>query len=183
MKRTFTGPFPKTPLPNSKISLYKYSKSASPNDKSAKTPTQDFTLHVQSQPYQEHPEFCGTDPVQPTTTRGMYVVKPLFRSVPVDPALDIICGRLQQDPLLHSRTSLSIHNIITLLEFCLKSTLFTFRGKYYEQVPGAAMGSLISPLVANHFMENFEARALGTVMYGSAVWFLRLSRGIGLHIL
>ena len=35
-------------------------------------------------------------------------------------------------------------------------------GKYYEQVDGAAMGSPISPLVANLFSEDFEARALNT---------------------
>ena len=92
-------------------------------------------------------------------------VKSLFTSVPVDPALDIICGKLQQDLLLNSRTSLSIHNIVTLNEFCLKSTFFTFRGKYYEQIYGAAMGSPISHLVANLFMEDFEARAISTVLY------------------
>ena len=49
-----------------------------------------------------------------------------------------------------------------LLEFCLRSTYFTYQGKYYEQVEGAAMGSPISPIVANLYMENFELRALNT---------------------
>ena len=42
---------------------------------------------------------------------------------------------------------MSIPQIITLLEFCLKNTYFLFQGKYYEQVHGAAMGSLISLLI------------------------------------
>ena len=63
-----------------------------------------------------------------------YDVKALFTWVPVDPELDIIHGRLQQDPLLSSRTSLSIHNIVILLEFYLKSTFFTLQSRYYEQV-------------------------------------------------
>ena len=33
---------------------------------------------------------------------------------------------------------------------------------YYEQVHGAAMGSPISPLIANLFMEEFEVKALST---------------------
>ena len=61
-------------------------------------------------------------------------VKAQFTSVPVDPALDIIHGKLQQDTLLHNITHLSILNIVTFLEFYLKSTFFTFQGKHYEQV-------------------------------------------------
>ena len=69
-----------------------------------------------------------------------YDVKALFTSVPVDPALDIIHGNLQQDPMLHTKNSLSIHNIMTLLEVCLKGTFFMFQGKYYEQVQGQPWG-------------------------------------------
>ena len=89
-------------------------------------------------------------------------VKGLFTSVPVYPAQDIICGKLQQDTLLHNRTSLSIQNIITLLDFCIKRTFFTFQGKHYKQVQGAAVESPISPVVANLFMEDFKASSLST---------------------
>ena len=34
------------------------------------------------------------------------------------------------------------------------------QSKYYEQVQGAAMGCPLSPVVANFFLEDFEARAL-----------------------
>ena len=51
-----------------------------------------------------------------------YDVKVLFTSGPVDPALDMICGKLQQDPMLYTRTP-SVHYIITLLEFCLNEYL------------------------------------------------------------
>ena len=46
-----------------------------------------------------------------------YDVKALFTSVPIDPAIKIDQSRLQQDPLLPQRLSLSIPQIITLLEF------------------------------------------------------------------
>ena len=57
---------------------------------------------------------------------------------------------------------MSIQQITTLLEFCLANTYFLFQGKYYEQVQGAAMGSPISPLIANLFMKEFEVKALNT---------------------
>ena len=37
-----------------------------------------------------------------------------------------------------------------------------FHGKYYEQIEEAAMRSPLSPIVANIFMEEFEAKALRT---------------------
>ena len=47
-----------------------------------------------------------------------------------------------------------------LLGFCLHNTYFSFQNKFYEQVEGVAMGSPISPIVANLYMECFEGRAL-----------------------
>ena len=82
-----------------------------------------------------------------------YDVKALFTSVPIQPAFTIIEKLLEKDPGLQQRTSMTVKNIICLLEFCLRSTYFTFQNQYYEQVEGAAMGSSISPIVANLYME------------------------------
>ena len=54
---------------------------------------------------------------------------------------------------------MSIQQIIALLEFCLKNLYFLFQGKYYEQVHGVAMGSAISPLIANLF-KKFKVQVL-----------------------
>ena len=89
-----------------------------------------------------------------------YDVKALFTSVPVQPSIQIVQQRLQQDNTLPQRTSMSITQITSLLEFCLTHTYFLFQGKYYEQVQGAAMRSPISPLIANIFMEEFEVKAI-----------------------
>ena len=73
----------------------------------------------------------------------------LFTSVPIDPALKIIKDLLVKDPTLKDRTVIGIDDIILLLEFCLKNTYFSFQGQFFEQVEGAAMGSPVSPVVAN----------------------------------
>ena len=57
---------------------------------------------------------------------------------------------------------MSIPQIVTLLEFCLKNTYILFQGKYFEGVHGVAMGSPISPLIANLFTEEFNIKALST---------------------
>ena len=65
---------------------------------------------------------------------------------------------------------MSILQIVKLLEFCLKNTYFLFQGKYNEQVNGTAMGSPISPLIANLFMEEFEVKALQSIPHPLHLW-------------
>ena len=77
-----------------------------------------------------------------------YDVKALFTSVPTTNAIIIIKQLLEEDQELQQRTSLSIENITSLLEFCITSTYFSFQGKFYKQVEGAAMWSPLSPIVA-----------------------------------
>ena len=91
-----------------------------------------------------------------------YDVKALFTSVPIQPVLNIIKNKLENDQDLKQRTSMSVCHITSLLEYCLRSTYFVFQGKYYEQLEGAAMGSPLSPIIANIYMEEFETKALGT---------------------
>ena len=66
----------------------------------------------------------------------------LFTSVPVDPALKVIKDLLEKDPTLKERTVLTVQVITLLLEFCLKNMYFSFQDQFYEQVKGAAMGSI-----------------------------------------
>ena len=63
-----------------------------------------------------------------------YDVSALFTSVPIEPAINIIRRRLELDLELHLRTSRNVEEIISLLEFCLKSTYFQFQGRFFEQL-------------------------------------------------
>ena len=94
----------------------------------------------------------------------------LYTSVPIDPALNIIKDLLEKDNTLKERTVMEVGDIILLLEFCLKNTYFSFQGQFYEQVEGAAMGSPVSPIVANLYMEYLEQKALCTAPHPTKFW-------------
>ena len=84
----------------------------------------------------------------------------LFTSVPLHPALKVIKDLLEKDPTLKEKSTPSGRHL--LLEFCLKNMYFSFQGKFYDQVEGVAIGSQVSPIVANLYMEYFEQKALST---------------------
>ncbi len=94
----------------------------------------------------------------------------LFTRVPVDEALDEVAARLSQDDTLEERTSLSPSQLCHLTKLCLKSTYFQFRGEFFEQLEGAAMGSPLSPLIANLFMESLEKKALESSPQKPKIW-------------
>ena len=100
-----------------------------------------------------------------------YDVISLFTSVPIDPALNIIKDLLEKDEKLNNRTVLFVQNIMELLGLCLNNTYFSFQNKFYEQVEGAAMGSPVSPIVANLYMEYFEEKALTSAANPPQVWY------------
>ena len=94
-----------------------------------------------------------------------YDVNALFTSIPIPSALDITKKKLEQDAELSKRTIMPADTILELLDFCLNNTYFVFQGTFYEQTRGAAMGSPISPIIANIFMEAFEHRAITTSLH------------------
>ena len=45
-----------------------------------------------------------------------------------------------------------------------------FQNDYHLQIHGTAMGSPVSPIVCNLYMENYEERALATVPHPPRIW-------------
>ena len=108
--------------------------------------------------------------LEPGECLSSYDVSALFIPVPVDPALNLIKDLLEKDHTLKERTVVEVSDIILLLEFCLKNTYFSFQDQFYEKVEGAAMGSSVSPIVANLYMEYLEQKALSTAPNTPRFW-------------
>ena len=82
----------------------------------------------------------------------------------------MISTLLAQDDSLEERTSITVPDICQLTELRLRSTYFQFQEEFFEQMKGAAMGSPLSPIVANLFMEEFEKRALESAPLRPRMW-------------
>ncbi|KAI8512067.1 hypothetical protein Bbelb_111670 [Branchiostoma belcheri] len=86
----------------------------------------------------------------------------VFTNNPIPETLDIIRHRLLSDTELKKRTNLGVDDIVELLTFIITTTYFCFRGDIYQQKFGTAMGSPVSPVLANLFMEWLEQQAIAT---------------------
>ena len=79
-------------------------------------------------------------------------------------------SKLREDDTLAERTPLSPDRMAELLDMCLRSTYFSYGGEFYEQREGAAMGSPISAVVANLYMEFLEELALESAPSRPRLW-------------
>ena len=86
----------------------------------------------------------------------------LFTNTPINLALQFIRELLEGDTKLHTRTRLTVEDIMDLFKFIVTTAYFSFRGVIYQQMFGATMGSPVSPLLANLFMEWLEEQAIAT---------------------
>ncbi len=107
-------------------------------------------------------------------------VESLYTRVPVPEALKIVCRKLEkwvEDDELDERnldetlrkstalkeiTSLSVKEIMSLLDYVLSDIFFIYDDRFYHQRTGLPMGGPLSPVLANLFMENLEDQALKT---------------------
>ena len=97
-------------------------------------------------------------------------VESLFTNVPIEGAVQAALRKLEADPCLANRTTLTPAQIADLLDFVLRSTYFQYDGLIYEQQEGAAMGSPVSAVIANLYMEDFEEQALTSTPCMPKIW-------------
>ena len=101
--------------------------------------------------------------IQENEVMVSFDVESLFTDVPIE-------GAGKTDPGLADRTNLTPTQIADLLNFVLRSTYFQYNGSIYEQKDGAAMGSPVSTVIANLYMEQFEERTIATATYKPKIW-------------
>ena len=92
----------------------------------------------------------------------------LFTTIPVNKACEYIRNKLNSDDTLRFRTSLNTDDIISLLDFTLSDNYFVYNNCIYKQIHGCAMGSPVSPIVANLCM--IEELAICTSSVPPRIW-------------
>ncbi|XP_046391554.1 uncharacterized protein LOC124159689 [Ischnura elegans] len=80
-------------------------------------------------------------------------VESLFTNIPIDEAVEITKSLVAEG---------LAEDIPKMVEFCLTNSYFVWNGTFYGQRKGAAIGSPLSPIIANLFMEKLEEKALRT---------------------
>jgi len=78
-------------------------------------------------------------------------IKDLYVNIPIDETLKIIKTKLQQN-----NETQTTHQIIPLLRTILSQIYFTFQQKIYQPEQCISMGSPISSLIAEIFLQNYE---------------------------
>ena len=99
------------------------------------------------------------------TTRSWFDVESLFANVPIDTAVQAALQKLENDPSLADRTTLTPAQIADLLTFVSRSTNFQYNGSINVQKDGAAMGCPVSTVIANLYTESFEEQAITISSY------------------
>ena len=84
----------------------------------------------------------------------------VFPAVPFDKTYIYIRKKLENDPSLHSRTNFDIDGVVSLLDFVLSNNYFVYW----------AMGSPVSPVVANICMEVIEDSAINATPVPPRYW-------------
>src|SRR5215469_1292483 len=96
--------------------------------------------------------------IQPQEFMVSFDIVSLFTNVPIGDSLELLSQHFKKD-------------ILALFRHALTSTYFCFDGQYYEQTDGVAMGSPLSPVIANFYMEEFEKKAIEQATNKPTCWY------------
>jgi hypothetical protein len=81
-----------------------------------------------------------------------------FSRVPIKETMELLRRHFEED-------------VLGLFRHILTTSYFTFNGQFYGQTDGVAMGSLLSPVIANFYMEDYEKAALELDPLKPRCWF------------
>ena len=94
----------------------------------------------------------------------------LFTKVPTGETLTVVRDKLTADSDLEERTCTPMDNLMEMLTFCVETTYFEMGSDIYRQEEGLAMGSPLSPVLANIYIEYFKEIALGSTPLKPSMW-------------
>ena len=94
-------------------------------------------------------------------------VDSLFTKVPVKDALDFLATKLQP---YEDHFPLGVSKTLKLVELCVTNNVFSFNSNYYRQKFGCSMGSPLSPVISNLYMEYFETVIINDIKPKDMVW-------------
>ena len=94
-------------------------------------------------------------------------VESFFTNVPLEEVLDFLQRKLEPED---TRLPLPTDTFLELIRLCVDSNSFSFNDNFYSQTYGVAMGSPLSPVLANLYMEYFESELLPSITPGPSLW-------------
>ncbi|KFD59091.1 hypothetical protein M513_00254 [Trichuris suis] len=114
---------------------------------------------------------------QPSDLMVSYDVKDLFTSIPIKYTINLLQTLLIADNTISLRTKLNPTDIVKLVSFCMhEGNYFRFQDSFFSQKDGAPMGSPLSPILAEIFMEHLEEKAFSTACFRYSYLFQEIRR-------
>ena len=98
-------------------------------------------------------------------------VTALFTNIPREEVRNLTQALLEDNEEVRGKTRLTPEEIAEGIKLCLNVDVFTFQNELYQQQEGLAMGSPISPVLADIYMENFEKKVFEGYQHPPRVWW------------
>ena len=95
-------------------------------------------------------------------------VDSLFTKVPINDVLDFLASKL---PNCDVDLGMPVSTFLELVKLCVTSNAFSFEDNFYMQCFGMGMGSPLSPILCNLYMEYYESELLPRVAPTQLIWF------------
>ena len=118
----------------------------------------------------EFANIINRETIQTDEVMISFDVESLLTNVLIEETVEATLHRLNNDPSLQDRTALTPTQIADPLNLVLRFTYFKYNGALYEQQEGAPMGSPISALIADLYMEAFDEQTLATAPEPPRIW-------------
>ena len=91
----------------------------------------------------------------------------LFTKVPIDNVIDFLGRKIDQKQI---ELPIPKDCFLELIRLCTNNNYFQFQDRFFKQKFGISMGSPLSPVLANLFMEYFESELLPTIGPQPKLW-------------